>query len=219
MLVADAARCPEELQRAFFKLVAAILLHHWKHFVPSGIRGRAAALAAQTGGSASAGPSSPHGAAHFIRLLQTIGSSLESAEISPSLLRCNLACLDRLHAAHNLFSRPEFAGDGLRLQFLKTLFLILLRRSHELLREEVTNTIHSMVSVDFDGFHGDFLFAFLTEATVLADGEKQQLLEGFSTDRDIPSFNASVQRFVNDFVFFAAKRSSVDSGGGFVPPR
>ena len=69
-----------------------------------------------------------------------------------------------------------------------------------------------MVAVDFDGFHRDFLFAFLTEATVLADGEKQQLLEGFSTARDIPSFNASVQHFVNDFVCFAAKRSGVDSG-------
>jgi hypothetical protein len=33
---------------------------------------------------------------------------------------------------------------------------------------------------DFEHFHGQFLFPFLTEATVLADAQKQALINGFS---------------------------------------
>ena len=54
-------------------------------------------------------------------------------------------------------------------------------------------TIHSIVSVDFDHFHQQFLFPFLTEATVLADPQKQALIDGFSTERDLPTFKTNVQ--------------------------
>ena len=64
-------------------------------------------------------------------------------------------------------------------------------RAHVL--RQVTNSIHNMASADFGGFHGDFLYPFLHEATLLGDREKQALMDGFGPERDMPSFTAYVQ--------------------------
>ena len=194
------ADCPEELQRAFFGLVHGMLLHHWNHFVPSAI--------------GSARPVVASAPQHFLQLLQTIGGCFESVRTripchpslpsssqrkrslrqeaaSPALYGFNLAGLEALDASRQLYQRKEFAA--LRLSFLQTLFKTLLRRSHTLLQDEIIVTIHSIVSVDFDHFHQQFLFPFLTEATVLADPQKQALIDGFSTERDLPTFKTNVQ--------------------------
>jgi hypothetical protein len=100
------------LQRAFFEMIGTILLHQWKHFVPS-------AIAGQLGGAVKpAGPSSPHAMAHFTALLRAIGGALDAPTASPTLLRANLACLEQLHSARNLYHRAEFnaPGSSLRLQ-------------------------------------------------------------------------------------------------------
>ena len=117
--------------------------------------------------------------------------SLRQEAASPALYGFNLAGLEALDASRQLYQRKEFAA--LRLSFLQTLFKTLLRRSHTLLQDEIIVTIHSIVSVDFDHFHQQFLFPFLTEATVLADPQKQALIDGFSTERDLPTFKTNVQ--------------------------
>ena len=117
--------------------------------------------------------------------------SLRQEAASPALYGFNLAGLEALDASRQLYQRKEFAA--LRLSFLQTLFKTLLRRSHTLLQDEIVVTIHSIVSVDFDHFHQQFLFPFVTEATVLADPQKQALIDGFSTERDLPTFKTNVQ--------------------------
>ena len=81
--------------------------------------------------------------------------SLRQEAASPALYGFNLAGLEALDASRQLYQRKEFAA--LRLSFLQTLFKTLLRRSHTLLQDEIVVTIHSIVSVDFDHFHQQFL--------------------------------------------------------------
>ena len=130
-----------------------------------------------------------------------VGSCFESETSSPSLFAYNLKRLEQLHDKRQLYGRQEFA-EHLRLPFLRTLFTTLLRRSHALLQDEILVTIHSIAAVDFDHFHQQCLVPLLAEATGLTDVQKQALLDGFSKERDVPTFTACAQAFVADFCFY-----------------
>lgn len=67
-------------------------------------------------------------------------------------------------------------------QFLNVLFQTLIQKSHNLLQEEIVNTIYNMASVEFNGFYSNFLPHFLQSIETLDSNQKTSLLQNFKRD-------------------------------------
>lgn len=68
-------------------------------------------------------------------------------------------------------------------QFLNVLLQVLVHRSHDLLQEEITVTIHNMACVDFERFYNDFLHQFLSDCEGLTSDQKSVLQQNFKTEK------------------------------------
>jgi hypothetical protein len=90
---------------------------------------------------------------------------------------------------------------------------VLLAKSHNLLREEIGLAVYSMAATDFPGFFARFLPAYLAATPQLDDSQRQMLLAtGFRQETDLPTFAASLERFVTDIRFYQTVNSSLPSG-------
>ena len=63
--------------------------------------------------------------------------------------------------------------------FLDVLLNSLVNQSHDLLKEDIIITIHTMASVDLRAFNGEFMQHFLLRAQGLTDHQKSDMLEAF----------------------------------------
>ena len=122
------------------------------------------------------------------------------------------------------------------------LLQVLVRRSHDLLQEEIAIALYSMASADFDKFYLRFLPEFLTGCEGLYAEQKAELSKSFKMDKvgmvlymvwygvlwyavvqrlvytffsmfqDLPSFTRGVHRFVSDVRYYRLYNSSLPSG-------
>lgn len=77
-------------------------------------------------------------------------------------------------------------------QFLNVLFQTLIHKSHNLLQEEIVNTIYHMASVEFSAFYTNFLPHFLQTAESLDSNQKTSLLQNFKRDTVSKHFLLSI---------------------------
>lgn len=63
--------------------------------------------------------------------------------------------------------------------FLEVLLNSLVNQSHDLLKEEIGLTIHTMASVDLRTFNSDFMGHYLLQAQGLTDHQKGEMLKAF----------------------------------------
>jgi hypothetical protein len=89
---------------------------------------------------------------------------------------------------------------------------VLVAKSHNLLREEIGQAVYNMAATDFAGFFVRFLPAFLAGTPQLDDNQRQILAAGFRQETDVPTFAASLDRFVSDLRFYQTVNSSLPSG-------
>lgn len=68
-------------------------------------------------------------------------------------------------------------------QFVNVLLQVLLRKSHDLLQEEIGVAVYNMASVDFDGFFAAFLPEFLSSCDGVDANQKNVLGRNFKMDR------------------------------------
>ena len=67
--------------------------------------------------------------------------------------------------------------------FLNVLLQVLVRRSHDLLQEEIAIALYNMASADFDKFYQRFLPEFLTGCEGLYAEQKAELSKSFKMDK------------------------------------
>jgi hypothetical protein len=67
--------------------------------------------------------------------------------------------------------------------FLNVLLQVLVRRSHDLLQEEIAIALYNMASADFDKFYLRFLPEFLTGCEGLYAEQKAELSKSFKMDK------------------------------------
>ena len=72
--------------------------------------------------------------------------------------------------------------EDLIVQFLTVLLQVLLHRSHDLLREEITACVYNMAAVDFEAFFAHFVARFLEQTEGVDDGQRQMLKANLKTD-------------------------------------
>jgi hypothetical protein len=93
-------------------------------------------------------------------LLMTIASSFRKSNLE--IIRLNLHYLDSLHNKINLFSRETFKSQ-LLYGFLDDFITILIRKSHDLLRDEIISLCWKLISVDESYFKNIFIQKFCTD--------------------------------------------------------
>ena len=69
--------------------------------------------------------------------------------------------------------------------FLNVLLQVLVRRSHDLLQEEIAIALYNMASADFDKFYLSFLPEFLKGCDGLYAEQKSELSKSFKMDKVI----------------------------------
>ena len=72
--------------------------------------------------------------------------------------------------------------ESLITEFLIVFLRVLSDRSHDLLRDEIVSSVHSMASVDFDAFFRHFLPQFLQQVEGIDDSQRNMLKESFKED-------------------------------------
>jgi hypothetical protein len=89
---------------------------------------------------------------------------------------------------------------------------VLVAKSHNLLREEIGLAVYNMAATDFPGFFASFLPAFLAAQEQLDPNQRAILAAAFSQQTDIPTFAASLDRFVTDLRVYQTLNSSLPAG-------
>ena len=72
--------------------------------------------------------------------------------------------------------------------------------------------IYNMSSTDFPVFFGKFVPQFLSGVEKLDDSQRQILADSFQPVTDLPSFQASLDRFINDLRYYQLVNASLPQG-------
>ena len=166
-----------------------VLLYNWRYFFKSSVvkKGTDDSSGQQTL-SIDGGPQEQ---GRFLNILHAFGQSFLQADIS--IFKQNLAALEDINRKWRLYNKSVFT-QHLIVQFLTVLLQVLVNNSHNLLKEEITQALYNMASVDFNVFFNQFLIQFL-DSQELDSNQKQMLKTSFKTDTDMPTFNSNMNRF------------------------
>ncbi|XP_071128890.1 exportin-6-like [Mytilus edulis] len=193
-----AQRPSPDMKLVLYNLLHELLVHNWRYFFKSNVLMKM-----------NNEPEQVENVQQFTSVLQSYGQSFLQPDID--VFRQNLESLENLNFKWKLYSKTIFA-QGMLTQFLNVLLQVLVHRSHDLLQEEITVTIHNMACVDFERFYNDFLHQFLSDCEGLSPDQKSVLQQNFKTEKDLPSFSQSIQRLVNDLRYYRQVNSSLPEG-------
>ncbi|GFQ82242.1 exportin-6 [Trichonephila clavata] len=178
-----------EVKLPLFDLLHKILLHNYRYFFKVNV--------VNTLGES--GNEKIENEQHFTKIMEAYGQSFLQPDIN--LFKQNLLSLETLNNKWKLYYKGYFKNIML-FQFISVLLNALICKSHNLLREEIINTIYNMALVDFNCFYTIFLPRFLQNMENLDANQKATLLRNFRHDTDLHSFAESVQRFVSDLRYY-----------------
>lgn len=184
-----AERTSSEVKPPLFELLHKILLYNWRYFFKVNI----ISTLGETGNEKI---ENEH---HFTKMMEAYGQSFLQPDIN--LYKQNLLSLETLNSKWKLYHKGYFKNVMLY-QFLNVLFQTLLHKSHNLLQEEIVNTIYNMASVEFAAFYSNFLPQFLQSVESLDSNQKNSLLHNFKRDTDLHSFEENIHRFVSDLRYY-----------------
>ncbi|XP_034945488.1 exportin-6 isoform X2 [Chelonus insularis] len=170
----------------FLRLFHSILLHRWQYFYNASVI------------RTFVNPENDEPVEHkeeLIAILEIFGEALLQPDVN--IFRQSLQSLEQLNSRWRLYQKQIFK-DHLLERFLMALFSVLIRRSHNLLADEIAIAIHSLASVNISWFFSSFLMTFLVSCDGLDDTQRATLLANFDKSIDQPTLTQSVLRFVSD---------------------
>ncbi|KAJ8245789.1 hypothetical protein GJAV_G00260340 [Gymnothorax javanicus] len=186
-----------DVKAELFELLYQVLHHNWRYFFKSSV------LANMTRNEP------VENEAQFTAAMQAFGQSFLQSDIH--IFKQNLFYLESLNSKHKLYHRKPFCSSML-FHFINVLLMVLVRRSHELLQEEIVLAVYNMAAVDFDCFYSTFLPQFLSSCQAIDGSQRNALACNFRTERDLPSFTQNVHRLVNDLCYYRLCNSSLPLG-------
>jgi len=176
------------------ELLHQLLLHNWRFFFKSTVLSKLS------------GDESMDHEELFISIIKEIGQALMENDIT--LFKKSLEILQSLNEKYKLYTKRVFQANLLQ-TFLEVLLNSLVNQSHDLLKEDIGLTIHTMASVDLRTFNSDFMGHYLLQAHGLTDHQKGDMLKAFQNQEDLPSFLVALQRFFEDFRYYRILNSSI----------
>ncbi|XP_055948034.1 exportin-6-like isoform X2 [Argiope bruennichi] len=184
-----AERPSSEVKPPLFELLHKILLHNYRYFFKVNV----------VNSLGESGNEKIENEQHFTKIMEAYGQSFLQPDIV--LFKQNLISLETLNNKWKLYYKGYFKSVML-FQFLSVLLKTLIYKTHNLLRDEIINTIYNMALVDFNSFYTVFLPQFLQNMENLDANQKSALLRNFKHDTDLHSFAESIQRFVSDLRYY-----------------
>ncbi|XP_028395482.1 exportin-6-like [Dendronephthya gigantea] len=194
-----AERSAPDIKTEFFELLHQLLLNNWRYFFRPNVQTRV--THGDDGACENQG--------QFVKMMEAFGQTFTQTDIT--VFKQNLLSLEDLNLKRKLYQKPIFS-DGMLFHFLNVFLQVLVRRSHDLLQEEIAIALYNMASSDFDKFYLRFLPEFLTGCEGLYAEQKAELSKSFKMDKDLPSFTRGVHRFVSDVRYYRIYNSSLPSG-------
>lgn len=173
-----------ELLQLFYSLLA----HRWAYFHQSQVR---AGYSPCVEGDSAVVPQRP---AEFKSILEVFGQALLQEDINIS--KFSIGALEDLNRQRNLYSKPIFR-EHLLLNFLNVLMEALMSKVYSLLSEDVQTAIYHMSFHNNQIFFSTFLPEYVSTLEGLSQNQRQQLLEDFKNDSDMPSFINHLKNFVS----------------------
>ena len=220
-----AQRSTPDLKIPFFSLIRDTLNYRWNYFFPTLV------LHQQN-----LSPNTNQQQQDLItgkrldQILQSIGHSFLQPDLE--VFRYNLESLTSWNEKHNLYTKLSSHGKIIS-QFMTVLIQVLVQKSHDLHREEVSRVLHEMSSIDFLEFRKSFLQEFLQSTFPSLTGEQRSTLilkfgtsesnprvnNENSTSMDLPSFSLMLNQFIEDLRYFhflieCQKHSSPEQSAG-----
>eukprot|EP00794_Sanderia_malayensis_P009373 gene9373-10360_t len=153
-----------EMKTTVIGLLHQLLLHNWRFFFKADVL------------SKMAGQDTLHHEDLFISIIKEIGEALMDTDIT--LFKKSLEILQNLNERYKLYSKPVFQSKMLP-TFLHVLLNLLVSQTHDLLKEDIILTIHSMASIDLANFNAEFMQRYLMQSDDLTDHQKTDLLKTF----------------------------------------
>lgn len=199
-LVAD--KPTSDIKGPLFTVMCNVMMYNWRHFFKSSV------MRSLMGAPSPASDRVLH-RVHFLAILQAFGQSFMQPDIS--IFKQNLAALESLNEKWKLYQKPVFT-ETLIVQFLTVLLQVLIHKSHDLLREEITIAIFNMASVDYEAFFSRFLLEFLAKIEDLDANQREKLKDTFKTDTDLPTFTSNIARFISDLRYYKLCNASLPAG-------
>jgi len=198
-LVAD--QPASEIKSSLYNLLFNTLLHNWNFFFKSNLK-------SIHNNNQEVKDTMEHQEV-FMSVMKAIGHSFMQTDIS--VFSQNVATLETLNNKWRLYSKSIFK-EALLADFLSVFLQALIAKSHNLLKEEIGAALFNMSSTDFPVFFGKFIPQFLAGVDQLDDNQRQILSEGFRPDTDLPSFQANLDRFINDLRYYQLVNASLPQG-------
>ena len=190
-----------EIKSGFYTLLYSTLLHNWNFFFKSNLK-------AFHNNNRDVGDVMEHKEV-FLSVMKAFGHSFLQPDIA--VFSQNVASLEQLNQKWRLYSKSVFKTELLA-DFLSVFLRALIAKSHNLLKEEIGAAVYNMSSTDFPVFFGKFIPQFLAGVEQLDDNQRQILSEGFHPDTDLPSFQANLDRFINDLRYYQLVNASLPQG-------
>lgn len=211
-----AQRPTPELKIPFFQLVRDSINYRWNYFFPSNLASRSITLSS---GIPQNQAQTAEASNRLSQILQSIGHSFLQPDLE--IFRFNLATLSSWNEKHKFYSRLYDKMEYID-QFMTLFIQILIQKSHDLLREEISSVLYEMATVNYERFCKHFLPKTVAANFPQLSGEHRVvLLEKFTISEqnpekcastcaslsmqnscDLPSFSQNLCKFVDDIRYF-----------------
>ncbi|XP_065065498.1 exportin-6-like [Rhopilema esculentum] len=176
------------------ELLHQLLIHNWRFFFKSNVV------------SKMSGEDSMEHEDLFMLIIKEIGQALMENDIL--MFKKSLEIMQSLNEKYKLYTKHVFQANLLS-TFLQVLLDSLVNQSHDLLKEDIIITIHTMASVDLRAFNSEFMQHYLLRCQGITDHQKSDMLKAFQNQEDLPSFITALQRFFSDFRYYQLINSSI----------
>lgn len=226
-----AERSTPELKIPFFQLIRDCVNFRWNFFFSSNLTSRSL-------GSPANPPvqmTTVEASNRLNQILQSIGHSFLQPDLE--IFRFNLATLNSWNEKHKIYNRLTDRQEYVD-QFMTLFIQILVQKSHDLLREEISTVLFEMASVNYPRYCNQFLpHTIAVSFPQLRPEHRAELLKRFqlpdashencsspssaSTSRapDLPTFSQNLNKFVDDLRYFHFCIECNDSGPPSQPPQ
>ncbi|KAJ3415824.1 Exportin-6 [Chytridiales sp. JEL 0842] len=171
----------------FYDLLFKLITNHQRYFFGSQLRGALGRDTAET----------PH-YDHLRAVVEIIALSFSDHNID--LVRQNLTDLDGLNTKCLLYRRDYFTST-LLIPFLTMLLGVLIRRSHETLREDILKEMTKMIEMDVSKVRAELPSAFINSYCGSMSQEQQMTLAGHF-QMETASIQSSLELLLADYLFF-----------------
>ena len=231
-------RSSPDLKVPLFSLVRDAVNYRWSYFFPSlhhlvrslnSSSNRNQQEISQASTSSPSSQDSTVASKRLDQIFQSVGQSFLQSDLE--VFKFNLASLTLWNEKHGFFTKVATQFPHVFDQFMMVLFQVLLQKSHDILRDDISLVLCDMAKVDFGKFCNKFLPDFLTLHFLALTEEQRELLlgkfkcatggggghgdfmmsgsrhrtdlnKGGDSAIDTPTFTLMLGRFVDDLRFY-----------------